>query len=359
MLILVCFAILWLLFFNLLESMSLSTHPTGCLQFAFRQDNMATKMAPHGASIKLRNKSGVHKFKISVVGQPLSSLTTLKLPNKKNILARYLGFRHEFELIKKKESVKSISNLIVKELLIIWENASLPCIRYDKVLEKTTYLISEFENVLKSWKRYEDSPDKLETYRKSLLALHDIAPLDIEAKLRSNCRLNTEWKEDFEFYKCQSAVPQVGSLGARDKVLAKRIKEKEEKEEAQLKRKIKNELSKAAKTVHDDEEEQHEDKEAEDKDYIPSKKVMKIAKQKMSTSVIDDTSPIAVCHGVSSRAHLAIVAGTVQSMGGDITEIKASVATVNRKRKSVCKALAEKMCVEFNTRWKGWPKIIQ
>ena len=80
---------------------------------------------PHGGSKKLRNKTEVYKFKISVVGPPSTSLTTLKLPTKKNILARYFGLRNEYELIKKKESVQSISNLIVKELLNIWETASL------------------------------------------------------------------------------------------------------------------------------------------------------------------------------------------------------------------------------------------
>ena len=47
---------------------------------------------PHGGSKKLRNKTEVYKFKISVVGPPTTSLTTLKLPTKKNILARYFGF---------------------------------------------------------------------------------------------------------------------------------------------------------------------------------------------------------------------------------------------------------------------------
>ena len=105
--------------------------------------------------------------------------------------------RNEYELIKKKESVKSISNLIVKELLNIWETASLSYIRKDTVLKKTIDIISEFENVLKHWERYVNSPDKLENYKKSLLVLHDIAPSDIEAKLKANYKMNPDWQEDF------------------------------------------------------------------------------------------------------------------------------------------------------------------
>ena len=79
-----------------------------------------------------------------------------------------------------------------------------------------------------------NSPDKLETYKNSLLVLHDIAPSDIEAKLKANYKMNPDWQEDFEFYKCQCEVPQVGSLGARDQVLERRLRKKEAKEEVKL-----------------------------------------------------------------------------------------------------------------------------
>lgn len=315
----------------------------------------------HAATKKqLRNKTEVHKFKVSLVGSPSSTLSASKLPTRQHILARYLGIRQEFELNeKKKESVKNISNIIVQELLIIWGKAALPVIRNDKVLNKMINLISEFENVLKHWKRFVESPDKLETYRKSLLALFDLAPTDIEDNLRLSYKTNTYWKEDLEFYKGQCAVPPVGSLGARDQVLANRLKMQKEREEAKIKQKKKQELeSKKARIVlGDDPEVVEQPNDKDDNDYIPSKKAIKIEKNK--TSKIELTSPIAVRHGLSARAHFALVAGTVQSMGGDINDMSASVSTLHRKRKAVCKSLAEGMCTDFNDKWKGWPKIVQ
>ena len=64
-------------------------------------------------------------------------------------------------------------------------------------------------------------------------------------------------------------------------------------------------------------------------------------------------------HGLSTRAHLAIVAGTVQALGCELNEIPASVSSAHRKRKSVCKSLADEMCKDYKVKWTGWPKVVQ
>ena len=260
---------------------------------------------------------------------------------------------------KKKEPVKTLSNIILEELIVIWGKAALPSIRKDKIFKKIIDLIAEFENFMKNWSRHDE--DKVDNYRQSLLSLFDIAPTDIEEKLRMSYKTNTEWQEDLTFYRCQSAVPQVGSLGARDQVLEKRLKEKGEREEKHLKKKQKHELEcknvNTKKCLLDDVEVHLEEDEHEDKEYTPSKKVM--IKEKCKTKIIEDTSPIAIRHGLSTRAHLAIVAGTVKSMGGDIDTMPASISSLHRKRKKACKSLADDVCCKFNDKWKGWPKIIQ
>ena len=80
-------------------------------------------------------------------------------------------------------------------------------------------LISDFESLEKNWTRHAE--DKVDSYRELLLALFVIAPFDIEEKLCSSFL-----KRRLEFYRCQSAVQQVSSLGARDQVLSKRLIEK-------------------------------------------------------------------------------------------------------------------------------------
>ena len=162
-----------------------------------------------------------------------------------------------------------------------------------------------------------------------------------------------------EFYKCQCLVPQqVGSLGARDQVLSKRLKASEVKKEAMFERKRKHENeNRAANTiiVYDSEEEYFVKE--DDRDFTPNKKVKNIETQK--STIIEDTSPIAIRHGISTRGHLALLAGTLQSLGKDISSMPVSVSTVHRKRKMACRTVAENICQEFNSSWSGWPKIIQ
>ena len=139
-------------------------------------------------------------------------------------MARTLGIRQDFEFKGDDQvSVKMIADLLATEIIFIWERAAIPVIRKDKIKEKILKCIQEFELKLKNWKRHEENPEKLNTNRQSIVQLIDSAPSNLEAVLRSTSKTNANWEDDLLFYQNQSHVPQIGSLGTRDVVLAKRI----------------------------------------------------------------------------------------------------------------------------------------
>ena len=318
------------------------------------------KSKPHGAPKKtLRNKSEISKFKTFLVGTPALHLSSHKLPTKANILARYLGLRQEYELNgKPKEPVKNIANVLLTELFCIWNKAAIPCIRQDKGLEKVLKLISEFDSFLKHWSEGKD--EKVENFKTCLQHLFDLAPKNIDDILRSSSKTNSFWQEDLQFYRGQCEIPQIGSLGVRDTLLEKRLKKIKDRKDDELKRKQKEVTDReqtmnknTASGINHEEDRVSTDEE----EYTPSKKLKK--KTDGSPSVLELTSPIAVKHGLSTRAHLAIVAGTAQALGCEFNDIPGSVSSAHRKRKSVCKSLADKICKEYKVKWSGWPKVVQ
>ena len=118
------------------------------------------------------------------------------------------------------------------------ERAAIPVIKKDKIKAKLK-IINEFELKMKNCKRdnLHENPEKLDTYKQSIAQLFDIAPSNLEALLRSTSKTNENWKDDLLFYQNQSKVPQIGFIGGRDVVLAKKVgvQQKKNKEQEQKK----------------------------------------------------------------------------------------------------------------------------
>ena len=329
---------------------------------------MADKTSPHASVLSpnsksnLRTKTAIQKFKESVIGCPVTCLPNSKLPTKKIILSRYYGIKQERNLRNgnKNFTDKEAADLLVQELVPIWEKAALPTIRIDKIKAKILKLVKDFDLKLKNWSRFDG--DQTEDYRLSLLNLFDIAVSNLKTVLQSTSKTNKNWQEDFQFYLNQCQVPQIGSLGSQDVMLKKREERKFEKKDKAEKQAIKEKERRQTSTIEKDSTSQ-EDQEFKEGDttYTPSK--WQEWKAKGGTEKADDnddlikiTTPTAVRFGLSVRAHSAMTASVSQSLQ---TEKKVvSVSTTFRKRKLETSQKAARLKEEFKENYKSMPKII-
>ena len=134
----------------------------------------------------LRKKSPLQKLKDNLVGPPSSTLPICRLPTVQTLLARILGIRQKLELEGKRTNTipnTSIADMLVTEIIDIWERAAIPVIRKDKIKAKLLKIINEFELKIINCKRdnLHENPEKLDTYKQSIKQLFDIAPSNLEA----------------------------------------------------------------------------------------------------------------------------------------------------------------------------------
>ena len=151
---------------------------------------MVTNDNPHvpgGSPGKnFRKKSPLQKLKDNLVGPPSSTLPICRLPTVQTLLARILGIRQKLELEGKHTNTipnTSIADMLVTEIIDIWERAAIPVIRKDKIKAKLLKIINEFELKIINCKRdnLHENPEKLDTYKQSIKQLFDIASSNLEA----------------------------------------------------------------------------------------------------------------------------------------------------------------------------------
>ena len=75
-------------------------------------------------------------------------------------------------------------------------------------------------------------------------------------------------------------------------------------------------------------------------------------------SLLQSTTPAATRFGLSSAAHLAMVASTVNAAGGDMNQIVASLPTAKRHRKSAQQQIAISVRDQFIEKYKGMYKTL-
>ena len=137
---------------------------------------MADKNKVHASPI-LRKKSPLQEFKDNVLGTPLTVLPTTKLPTKQIILRRFFGIKQSKKLKTNNSnfSDRETADLIIKELIPIWQKAALPIIREDKIKSHILKQVYNLQSKLKCWKSYGEGSSQVETYKLSIQALFDIS----------------------------------------------------------------------------------------------------------------------------------------------------------------------------------------
>ena len=134
---------------------------------------------------KLRPKLGPEVFKDQIIGKPIDSLTSSKLPTKRVILQRVRGLHTRSEIacpMTDKDIVKQLAT----EIQNIWERAAIPCRRIDKIQECVSKAITEVSSLMKNWSRYEEGREPFKSFVTSLDKLFDISVKDLYQKLSSS-----------------------------------------------------------------------------------------------------------------------------------------------------------------------------
>ena len=172
---------------------------------------------------KLRAKGGRQDFLDNLIGKPVDLIPETKLPTKRLILRRVRYYQQQRSLDPKMNLCrKTIADNIASDIVRIWERASIDCVRYDVVKAKVLKLMEELDSLCKNWSRHKPDRDPLLSFNASLDHMFDVAPSDLEARLRASSKSNPDWEEDWLWYKGMSQVPQVGCMTSRDCVLAAR-----------------------------------------------------------------------------------------------------------------------------------------
>lgn len=188
-------------------------------------DSCAAERSGEPPPPKLRNKSKQHEFRDNLIGGSMECIPTSKIPTKRLILQRARYLRDESTLNREIStsgdiSDKEIADTVAAEVHLIWNKALLPCVRKDNIAIQVKKIMDELRALMKNWARLKPESKQLQSYSSSLDHLFDVSHTDLHYRLSISG--NPEWKNDWKFYLDQKKVPQVGSMGGRDKLFEAR-----------------------------------------------------------------------------------------------------------------------------------------
>ena len=174
-------------------------------------------------------------------------------------------------------------------------------------------------------------------------------------------RNNVEWEIDYNFLLCQREVPQRGSMDRVVKILARKDKEKTEREARMEKRKqrellrVESTTSTLSKDVamfdngefgDDDETISDADTDSdtdllvefaddEEASEVCSRKSPVVNVELPAKSLLDATASTALRLGLPNRQHLSIVTSTINAGNASLENFTLSVGSVHRKKRNI------------------------
>lgn len=282
-------------------------------------------------------------LKDKVIGQSIERLSTCRLPSKRDVMQRWRNLCAEGTLSVTRSNA-SIASDIAEEVLGIWDRASIPTIRIDKIKERILKTLTKWNEI----RRLHESHAKCVAFSTSLDQLFDIAPADVEERLNSSS--NPTHAEDLAFYRAQRHDTRSTSMAGVDTKLSDLVLRRQGREKAaEARRQFEQGRKAAAKAVppplpsdQEDEEEAGEPADIEN-EYEPGARTHKALCKKVDIipctgvdrkKLLKVTTQVATRFRMSSTQHLAMVSATVVAAGGDMLEVVASPATIKRHRKS-------------------------
>jgi hypothetical protein len=331
-----------------------------------------------GSKPKLLPNNGPEAFKDKIIGKSIDLIPTSKLPVRRLVLQRARALRAESTKNKELSSPgdisdKAIAKVIAHEIQLIWQRAAIPCRRVDKVQELVLKSMNDVSVLMKHWSRYTENKDPLQSFIISLDKLFDVSSTGLHHMLLTSG--NPEWQQDWKFYQEQSQVPQVGSMCGRDKLLEERCKRLQKRDaqhnaridkEAKMLKKKADEVIGASQEAGDEYEDEDED--AKTPNYTPPLRYERQKHKKPDRiplpegvsrrDLLRSTTDAATRWGLSSAAHLSMVASTVNAAGGNMEDVVASLPTAKRHRKSAQEEMAGGIKEEFKLKFKEQKKVV-
>ena len=190
--------------------------------------------------VTTRNQGSSLKDKL--IGKPTDSLSSIRLPSKRDVMQRWRGLTLEGTLDHSAtRSNASICSDITEEVLAIWGRSAIPTIRVDSIKGRMLDLITSW-NMIRRLKL--DHP-KCVAFSESLDHLFDIAHADVENILGASTL--PSHAEDLAFYKSQVKDTRSSSMGGVDvKMVAVKHRRQQRDEKAKSRQQHEAERKKVA-----------------------------------------------------------------------------------------------------------------
>ena len=157
-----------------------------------------------------------------LVGQPISSISSTKLPTNRQVLQRLF---YSKDCARGKATVENTAcRETVQEVLEIWEKAQIKT-------QSVFRCCARLEDVFSEWRRlnkntHRGSSEQIKKFEEDLDKLWDIGSADVIDVIRTNRLLSEEKKEeDVEFYRDQQGA-RLAVMTAKDNVFAEKAKAK-------------------------------------------------------------------------------------------------------------------------------------
>ena len=171
-----------------------------------------------------KRSSTLSNLYTEILGTPLQTFPSSKLPLKRAVLRRYIEIRSHCHKRQRSELI----GIVTKELLQLWENSAIPCDTYRGACKVV-------ENLVIKWLDANEEQRKSTPFQTDLNQLLDIRPrsLQILSALKSNLQSsgNAAWLSDYNFFKGQCMFPQTTTMSHTvDGLMQKKLKEKTRRE---------------------------------------------------------------------------------------------------------------------------------
>ena len=332
--------------------------PPGCIiSTPHKIIRFQASTTPTPRKVLVRTSPASKSFQ-EIVGPCQSSFNTSKLPTNRAILQRY----REIRLQNVQRPKKDIAEAIVREVVSIWQSATIPTQMEHHCVEKVLKVINGYCMAGTNTQSTLSKP----VYQNFLDSLCDISPIDVEQQLAST-RSNT-WREDYAFFQGQQKVPQVGTISSSiDMKAVRKEKNKEERQDKIQQQKlmyekrkheenlVQNEANKLMEEIDDQvNAEKDTESETDDPTWFPATKKMKkhdsIMLDLPTKNIGEITATLASRLRLSINSELSIFARVILAGSGNLSDFVLSRTTLWRQRIEAEKKAVDKIKSDFNVK---------
>lgn len=283
------------------------------------------------------------------MGQTASSLGSIKLPSRKEVLALFFYYKQE-----QKQTIRQSCNITSDAILEVWSKARIPTKHKPDVVNKIEYLFREWEKLKKNKenkaKRSESLERKENEWKSGLDDLFDIAHANSLEMIKIN--------DDREFLLAQREKGRRGKMGKVDVKLAKK-EEASQKRSLTLKRRLQQEqdaakLRKEIAVLKSSSEDEDIDTDHESAietvldSQMASTSSLHIVPKRGRKNIIDARLAATLdAAKVTDRNAAKVLVPTITKLGDDPSKYNVNPSSIRRQRMKFRQSIAENLKTSF------------